>query len=52
MKTPTSAVEKRVNVALRASTHKRLKFVALERDMTVQDLVEEISLAYLMTRSS
>lgn len=50
---PASPVqEKRVNVALRASTHKALKLLAVQRDMTVQDLVEEISQAYLTSRPS
>ena len=39
--------EKRVNVALRASTHKALKLLAVQRDQSVQDLVEEIAQAYL-----
>lgn len=34
--------EKRVNVALRAQTHKRLKLLSVQRDMTVQDLAEEL----------
>jgi hypothetical protein len=40
---PAQAVpEKRVNVALRAQTHKRLKLLSVQRDMTVQDLAEEL----------
>ena len=34
--------EKRVNVALRAQTHKRLKLLSVQRDMTVQDLAEQL----------
>lgn len=34
--------ERRVNVALRAQTHKRLKLLSVQRDMTVQNLAEEI----------
>lgn len=36
--------EKRVNVALRAQTHKRLKLLSVQRDMTVQELAEELIL--------
>lgn len=34
--------EKRVNVALRAHTHKRLKLLSVQRDMTVQELADEL----------
>lgn len=34
--------EKRVNVALRAQTHKRLKLLSVQRDMTVQELADEL----------
>ena len=34
--------EKRVNVSLRAQTHKRLKLLSVQRDMSVQDLAEEL----------
>ena len=37
-------VEKRVNVAVRAQTHKRLKLLSVQRDMTVQELAEELIL--------
>lgn len=37
-------MEKRVNVSLRAQTHKRLKLLSVQRDMTVQELAEEIIL--------
>jgi len=50
--TPQEAPEKRVNVALRASTHKALKLLSVQRDMTVQDLVEETLQAYLMRQPS
>lgn len=35
-------IEKRVNVALRAQTHKRLKLLSVQRDMTVQELADEL----------
>ena len=38
--TPTA--EKRVNVAVRAQTHKRLKLLSVQRDMTVQELAEQL----------
>ena len=50
--TPQDAPEKRVNVALRASTHKSLKLLAVQRDMTVQDLVEETMQAFLAQQRS
>lgn len=34
--------EKRVNVAVRAQTHKRLKLLSVQRDMTVQELAEQL----------
>lgn len=34
--------EKRVNVALRAQTHKRLKLLSVQRDKTVQELADEL----------
>lgn len=34
--------EKRVNVALKMQTHKRLKLLSVQRDMTVQDLAEQL----------
>jgi hypothetical protein len=37
-----AASEKRVNIALRAQTHKRLKLLSVQRDMTVQDLAEHL----------
>lgn len=42
-----SGVEKRVNIALRAQTHKRLKLLSVQRDMTVQALAEELLVAAL-----
>lgn len=36
------APEKRVNVALRGQTHKRLKLLSVQRDMTVQELADEL----------
>jgi len=36
------APEKRVNVSLRTQTHKRLKLLSVQREMTVQDLAEEL----------
>jgi hypothetical protein len=39
--------EKRVNVALRAQTHKRLKLLSVQREMTVQDLAEQLLQDYL-----
>lgn len=39
---PAAAVEKRVNVAVRAQTHKRLKLLSVQREMTVQELAEEL----------
>ena len=35
-------LEKRINVALRPQTHKRLKLLSVQREMTVQDLAEEL----------
>lgn len=35
-------VERRVNVALRPQTHKRLKLLSVQRDTTVQKLVDEL----------
>lgn len=40
--TPSTSPEKRVNVALRPQTHKRLKLLSVQRDTTVQDLVEQL----------
>lgn len=34
--------EKRVNVSLRGQTHKRLKLLSVQRDMTVQELADEL----------
>lgn len=39
--------ERRVNVALRAQTHKRLKLLAVQRDLTVQELAEQLLTAAL-----
>lgn len=36
------APEKRVNVALRGQTHKRLKLLSVQRDTTVQELADEL----------
>ncbi|BDP44867.1 hypothetical protein DAETH_48360 (plasmid) [Deinococcus aetherius] len=43
----TAPPERRVNVAIRASTHKALKLLAVQQDRTVQDLVDELAQAYL-----
>ena len=45
--TVTTPPEKRVNVGLRASTHKALKLQAVQQGRSVQDLVEEMAQAYL-----
>lgn len=37
-----TAPEKRVNVSLRVQTHKRLKLLSVQRDMTVQELADEL----------
>lgn len=42
--TAAPLAEKRVNVALRAQIHKRLKLLSVQRDMTVQELAEELIL--------
>lgn len=39
--------ERRVNVALKAPTHKRLKLLAVQRDMTVQELAEQMLITAL-----
>ncbi|GGL93388.1 hypothetical protein GCM10010840_34270 [Deinococcus aerolatus] len=44
--TPTPP-ERRVNVALKAPTHKRLKLLAVQRDTTVQELAEQMLVAAL-----
>lgn len=42
--------ERRINVALKAPTHKRLKLLAVQRDMTVQELAEQMLIAALDTQ--
>lgn len=44
---PSMPPERRVNVALKAPTHKRLKLLAVQRDMTVQELAEQMLIAAL-----
>ncbi|OLV20024.1 hypothetical protein [Deinococcus marmoris] len=44
---PPTPPERRVNVALRAQTHKRLKLLAVQREMTVQELAEQLLLTSL-----
>ncbi len=44
--------ERRVNVALRAQTHKRLKLLAVQREMTVQELAEQLLLTSLDVQES
>lgn len=39
---PAPVPEKRVNVALRGQTHKRLKLLSVQRDTTVQELADEL----------
>lgn len=39
---PVSVPERRVNVALRGQTHKRLKLLSVQREMTVQELADEL----------
>lgn len=34
--------ERRINVSIRVSTHKRLKLMSVHRDMTVQELADEL----------
>ncbi|CAM3698864.1 hypothetical protein DESA109040_20135 [Deinococcus saxicola] len=49
---PPAPPERRVNVALKAPTHKRLKLLAVQRDMTVQELAEQMLLAALDSQGS
>lgn len=48
---PPLPPERRVNVALRAQTHKRLKLMAVQREVTVQELAEQLLLAALDTHT-
>lgn len=48
----TPLPERRVNVALRAPTHKRLKLLAVQRDTTVQELAEQMLIAALDAQES
>lgn len=43
--------ERRVNVGLKASTHKALKLQAVQQGRSVQDLVEEMAQEYLSRQS-